>query len=81
MAKYGLIKYEGKYEGINKGIKKEPVPCIHGFGGDFISPAKKPGSAYKPLTALRNSFIFNHLQAIAPAPLHEYLLPVMAYGL
>jgi len=28
-----------------KGIKKEPVPCIHGFGGDFISPAKKPGSA------------------------------------
>jgi hypothetical protein len=45
MAKYGLIKYEGKYKGINKGIKKEPVPCIHGFGGDFISPAKKPGSA------------------------------------
>jgi hypothetical protein len=49
MAKYGLIKYEGKYEGINKGkykgIKKEPVPCIHGFRGDFISPAKKPGSA------------------------------------
>jgi hypothetical protein len=41
MAKYGGIKYEGKYEGI----KKEPVPCIHGFGGDFISPAKKPGSA------------------------------------
>jgi len=22
MAKYGLIKYEGKYEGINKGINK-----------------------------------------------------------
>jgi hypothetical protein len=45
MAKYGLIKYEGKYEGKYKGIKKEPVPCIHGFRGDFISPAKKPGSA------------------------------------
>ena len=49
MAKYGLIKYEGINKEINKeinkGIKKEPVPCIHGFGGDFISPAKKPGSA------------------------------------
>ena len=49
MAKYGLIKYEekyeGKYEGIAKGIKKEPVPWTHGLGGDFISPAKKPGSA------------------------------------
>jgi hypothetical protein len=62
MAKYGGIKKE-----LTK-KKEEPVPCIHGFGGDFISPAKKPGSAYKPLTAFHNLFILSHLQENAPPP-------------
>jgi hypothetical protein len=79
-----IIPYsiKGINTGINTGIKKEPVPCIHGFRGDFISPAKKPGSAYKPLTAFPNLFILSHLQENAPPPLHEYLSsPLVAYGL
>ena len=81
MAKYGGIKYEGIKKELTK-KKEEPVPCIHGFGGDFISPAKKPGSAYKPLTAFPNPFILSHLQENAPPPLHEYLSsPLVAYGL
>ena len=56
-------------------------PKTFGLGGDFISPAKKPGSAYKPLTAFRNSLIISRLQENAPAPLREYLSsPVTTYG-
>ena len=43
-------------------------PKTFGLGGDFISPAKKPGSAYKPLTAFPNLFILSHLQENAPPP-------------
>ena len=43
-------------------------PKTFGLGGDFISPAKKPGSAYKSLTAFPNSLIISHLQENAPPP-------------
>jgi hypothetical protein len=57
-------------------------PKTFGLGGDFISPAKKPGSAYKPLTAFPNSFILSHLQENAPPPPAEDLsAPLVAYGL
>ena len=56
-------------------------PKTFGLGGDFISPAKKPGSIEKRTTRVHNLFIHSGLRENAPPPLLEYLSsPIKAYG-